>query len=74
MLIPFFYHLREGGIDTSITELLTLLKAMQKGLAGESVEDFYVLSRSCLVKDESKLDRFDRIFSCLLYTSDAADD
>ena len=63
MLIPFFYHLREGGIDTSITELLTLLQAMQEGLAGESVDDFYVLSRSCLVKDESKLDRFDRIFS-----------
>ena len=63
MLIPFFYHLREGGIDTSITELLTLLQAMQEGLAGESVEDFYVLARSCLVKDEAKLDRFDRIFS-----------
>jgi len=63
MLIPFFYHLREGGINTSITEFLTLLQAMQEGLAGESVEDFYVLSRSCLVKDEAKLDRFDRIFS-----------
>jgi uncharacterized protein with von Willebrand factor type A (vWA) domain len=63
MLIPFFYHLREGGIQTSITEMLTLLQAMREGLAGESVEDFYVLSRSCLVKDESKLDRFDRIFA-----------
>lgn len=63
MLIPFFYHLREGGLKTSITELLTLLEAMQGGLANESVDDFYVLARSCLVKDESKLDRFDRIFS-----------
>ncbi len=63
MLIPFFYHLREGGINASITELLTLLKAMQEGLAGESVADFYVLARACLVKDEAKLDRFDRIFS-----------
>jgi uncharacterized protein with von Willebrand factor type A (vWA) domain len=63
MLIPFFYHLREGGIDASITELLTLLQAMQEGLAGESVADFYVLARACLVKDEAKLDRFDRIFS-----------
>jgi len=63
MLIPFFYLLRDGGMKTSITELLTLLEAMQKGVAGQSVDDFYYLSRSCLVKDESKLDRFDRIFA-----------
>jgi uncharacterized protein with von Willebrand factor type A (vWA) domain len=63
MLVPFFYHLREGGIKTSITELLTLLQVMQSGLANESVDDFYVLARACLVKDEAKLDRFDRIFS-----------
>jgi len=63
MLIPFFFHLREGGMKTSITELLTLLQAMQKGLANDSVDDFYFLSRACLVKDESKLDRYDRIFA-----------
>ena len=63
MLVPFFYMLREGGMKTSITELLTLLEAMQKGLAGQSVDDFYYLSRSVLVKDEALLDRFDRIFA-----------
>jgi len=63
MLIPFFYQLRDGGMKTSITELLTLLEAMQKGVAGQSVDDFYYLSRTCLVKDESQLDRFDRIFA-----------
>jgi uncharacterized protein with von Willebrand factor type A (vWA) domain len=63
MLVPFFYHLRQGGIKTSITELLTLLQAMQNGLANENVDDFYVLARSCLVKDEARLDRFDRIFA-----------
>jgi uncharacterized protein with von Willebrand factor type A (vWA) domain len=63
MLIPFFFILREGGLKPSITELLTLLEAMKKGVAGQSVEDFYYLSRACLVKDESKLDRFDRIFA-----------
>lgn len=63
MLIPFFYLLRDGGMNPSITELLTLLEAMQRGVAGQSVEDFYFLSRACLVKDESKLDRFDRIFA-----------
>jgi len=63
MLIPFFSLLRDGGMKTSITEHLTLLEAMKKGLAGQSVDDFYYLSRACLVKDESQLDRFDRIFA-----------
>ncbi len=62
MLIPFFYMLRDGGMKTSITELLTLHEAMQAGLAGQSVDDFYFLARSTLVKDEAHLDRFDRIF------------
>ena len=63
MLLPFFYMLREGGLKTSINEWLALLEAMQKGLAGQSVDDFYYLARTTLVKDESELDRFDRIFS-----------
>lgn len=63
MLIPFFYMLRNGGMNTSITEFLTLHEAMKCGLADYSVDDFYFLSRTCLVKDESKLDRFDRIFA-----------
>ncbi len=62
MLIPFFYLLREGGMKTSLTELLTLLEAMKRGVAGTSVDDFYYLSRATLVKDESQFDRFDRIF------------
>ncbi len=63
MLIDFFYLLRKGGMKTSITELLMLLEVMEKGLAGQSVDDFYYLARACLVKDESQLDRFDRIFA-----------
>ncbi len=62
MLIPFFFMLRDGGMKTSITELLTLLEAMKKGVAGQSVDDFYYLARSTLVKDESQIDKFDRIF------------
>ena len=63
MLTGFFFMLREGGMKPSITELLTLLEAMKRGVAGHSVEDFYYLARSCLVKDESQFDRFDRIFA-----------
>jgi uncharacterized protein with von Willebrand factor type A (vWA) domain len=62
MLIPFFYMLREGGMKTSITELLMLHEAMKSGLASQSVDDFYFLARLALVKDEAHLDRFDRIF------------
>jgi len=54
--------LRDGGMRTSITELLILLEAMKKGVAGQSVDDFYYLARATLVKDESQLDKFDRIF------------
>ena len=55
MLIPFFFMLRDGGMKTSITELLVLLEAMKKGVAGHSVENFYYLARATL-------DKFDRIF------------
>jgi len=63
MLIPFFYMLREGGMKTSVTELLTLLEALKRGVVGTSVDDFYYLARAALVKDESQYDRFDRIFA-----------
>ncbi len=63
MLIDFFFMLKAGGMKPSITELLTLLEAMKRGVAGQSVDDFYYLARSCLVKDESQFDRFDRVFA-----------
>jgi uncharacterized protein len=63
MLTGFFFMLRQGGLKPSITELLTLLDAMNHGLAAHSVDDFYYLARSCLVKDETQFDRFDRVFA-----------
>jgi uncharacterized protein len=63
MLIPFFFKLREGGVPVSITEFLTLLEALEARLATVSAEDFYYLSRACLVKDERHFDRFDRAFA-----------
>jgi uncharacterized protein with von Willebrand factor type A (vWA) domain len=72
MLTDFFFMLREGGMKPSITELLTLLEAMKKGVAGQSVDDFYYLSRSCLVKDESKFDRFDQVFAAHFHGIESA--
>lgn len=63
MLIPFFFKLRDSGVPVSITEFLTLLEALQAHLAASSAEDFYFLSRACLVKDERHFDRFDRAFA-----------
>jgi len=62
MFIQFFMSLREAHVPVSLREYLTLLEAMDKDLAGYSVEHFYYLSRSCLVKDERNLDKFDRVF------------
>lgn len=63
MLIAFFFRLRDAGVPVSITEFLTLLEALQARLANASAEDFYFLSRCCLVKDERHFDRFDRAFA-----------
>ena len=62
MFIPFFLELRAAKVPVSLREFLTLLEALQKRVAGFSIEDFYFLSRSTLVKDERYLDRFDRVF------------
>lgn len=62
MLIPFFLTLRKAALPVSIKEYLTLLEAMQKGVGERTVEDFYYLARTCLVKDETLFDRFDQAF------------
>ncbi len=62
MLIGFFQALRNARIPVTLREFLTLLEGLKKGLAGYDIERFYYLSRSCLVKDERFLDRFDLVF------------
>ncbi len=63
MLIGFFFELRQGGLKVSLGEFLSLLKLLQKRVIRFDVEQFYYLSRACLVKDEALYDRFDRVFS-----------
>jgi uncharacterized protein with von Willebrand factor type A (vWA) domain len=63
MLVRFFFLLKGAGIPVSITELLSLLEALEAGLGEVSAERFYFLSRTCLVKDERHYDRFDRVFA-----------
>ena len=63
MLIEFFLKLKQGGVPVSIKEFLVLLQGLEKQLIFGSVEDFYHLARTCLVKDEKYFDRYDRVFS-----------
>ena len=62
MFIDLFYKLRKSGIPVSITEYLTLMDALDKGVSGIDIDGFYYLMRATLVKDEKYFDRFDRIF------------
>jgi uncharacterized protein with von Willebrand factor type A (vWA) domain len=62
MLIQFFYTLRAAKLPVSVREYLTLLEALQQGVIGPSVDEFYVLARTTLVKDETLFDKFDRAF------------
>jgi len=62
MLIDLFYHLRKSGVPVTIKELLILLEALQARLAFCSADEFYLLSRTCLIKDEKYFDRFDQAF------------
>lgn len=62
MLLQFFTALREAKVPVTLREHLALLEALQRDLAGKRVEEFYILARSILVKDERNLDRFDRVF------------
>ena len=63
MFTRFFLALRDAKLPVTLGEYLTLMQAMQAGLADCSVDQFYHLSRGCLVKDERNFDKFDRVFA-----------
>ena len=74
MLINFFHFLRRSNVPLSIKELLDLLRAMESNLAFGSMDDFYLLSRTCLIKDEKYYDRFDRAFGAFFKNLQNIDD
>ena len=74
MLLNFFFALRKGGLPVSINELLTLLETLKQRIAFADMEDFYHLSRACLVKDERNYDKFDRAFSLYFKELDTLED
>jgi len=63
VLINFFLTLRKYKLPVTIRELMDLISALQHRLVYANVDDFYLLSRTALVKDEKNYDKFDRAFS-----------
>jgi uncharacterized protein with von Willebrand factor type A (vWA) domain len=63
MLLPFFLKLKAARLPVTLREYLSLLEGMKQGLADFDVEAFYFLARTCLVKDERHIDRFDQVFA-----------
>ncbi len=63
MLVGFLQHLKNAHVNVSITEWLDLVDLMARDLIPTSLDDFYLLARTALVKDESQYDRFDRAFA-----------
>ena len=74
MFTNFFMGLRDAQIPVSLTEYLTLLEAVKAGVASGSVDNFYYLSLTALVKDERHLDRFDRVFGHVFQGLEALDE
>jgi uncharacterized protein len=62
MFVNFFYTLRDKGIPVTPTSFLRLQKALGMGLI-RSLEDFYSVTRSLLVKSERYFDIYDQAFA-----------
>jgi uncharacterized protein len=62
MFTTFFHELKAAKVPVTLKEYLLLMEAMQAGVADTKIENFYYLSRACLVKDERHLDKFDQVF------------
>ncbi|MFT7108404.1 MAG: hypothetical protein ACI843_000039 [Psychrobacter glaciei] len=63
MLVDFFQTMREYKVPCSIREYLDLMNALKNHLAFADLDDFYQISRICLVKDERHFDKFDKAFA-----------
>jgi uncharacterized protein with von Willebrand factor type A (vWA) domain len=62
MFFQFFEELRSAKVPVTLKEYLALMEALERGVIDLKVDEFYVLSRAALVKDERNLDKFDRVF------------
>ncbi|MCD7863124.1 MAG: VWA containing CoxE family protein [Lachnospiraceae bacterium] len=67
MFQNFFDSLKKYGLKVTLSEWLTFQEALDKGLAGSNMTQFYYLGRSILVKSETEFDKYDMAFEeCFL--------
>ncbi len=67
MFQNFFDALKKAGLKVTLSEWLTFQEALDKGLAGSNMTQFYYLGRSILVKSETEFDKYDMAFEeCFL--------
>ncbi|MCI6552918.1 MAG: VWA containing CoxE family protein [Lachnospiraceae bacterium] len=62
MFGKFFEVLKAKGLKVTLTEWLTLQEALDRGLCGSSLTQFYYVARMILVKSETEYDKFDLAF------------
>lgn len=62
MFLDFFFLLRRHALPVTLPQYLTLLSALRSDVGSTSVEEFYYLSKTTLIKHEQHLDLFDRLF------------
>ncbi len=62
MFGKFFNTLKAKGLNVTLSEWLTLQDALDKGLCGSSLTEFYYVARMILVKSETEFDKFDLAF------------
>ncbi|MCR4616875.1 MAG: VWA containing CoxE family protein [Lachnospiraceae bacterium] len=62
MFLTFFESLRAKGLHVTLGEFLDLQNALDKGLCGSSLIQFYYVARMILVKSETEYDKFDMAF------------
>lgn len=63
MFLEFFNVLRLHGLKISLDEWLVLIDALNRGMADNSLMEFYYLCRNVLIKSETEYDKFDQAFA-----------
>ncbi len=62
MFTDFFYYLKDRDMDISLSEWLSLIDALDRGLCASSITEFYYISRMILLKSENEFDKYDILF------------
>jgi uncharacterized protein with von Willebrand factor type A (vWA) domain len=71
MFLNFFYLLKKDGLPVSLHEFLAWMEALEQQVVAPTLEEFYFLSKSILVKHENQLDRFDQLFGQYFHGKEA---